>query len=480
MSHWKDKALKALHRSLYPVPQELNEIDWKGGLSNKTDRLAQHICAFANLRGGGVLVFGINDEASFDTLTKENVEEITKKLGNIAKNNLAWSIQIEHGVFNFEGHPLLFVYVPEQPNKPIYLRGRDIYESFIRSAGHTVRMSREQVHEMLSQSYGLTFEKRSALDGLSSEEVLKLLDYKTLYELINKKVPQDDEHILEQMKEFGMIEKKDDSFSILNMGAILFAHSLNDFPSLAMKEVIVRKYEGTNNRVLNQEYRMNSGYAVGLERLIDTIMQFTGTEIIDIKRAYVSAYPRVAIRELTANLCIHQDFSIKGIPITIEIFTNRLVMTNPGTCLNDVNRLIDLPPHSRNEAMAQLMLQLNFCERRGSGFDRAVEAIETMLLPPYKVESHDDFTRVFLYPKKDVKEMTKEERIQACYQHTCLLYEDNVAVNNQTMRNRFGLDSKGTVMISHIIADTLERGLIKYENPDKNSKRYATYLPFYG
>lgn len=76
--------------------------------------------------------------------------------------------------------------------------------------------------------------------------------------------------------------------------------------------------------------------------------------------------------------------------------------------------------------------------------------------------------------------MTKEERIQACYQHTCLLYEDKMAVTNQTMRERFGLDSKGTSMISHIIADTLESGLIKYENPGLSSKRYATYIPFYG
>ena len=37
MSNWKESALDALHRSLYPVPQELNEIDWKGGLSNKTE-----------------------------------------------------------------------------------------------------------------------------------------------------------------------------------------------------------------------------------------------------------------------------------------------------------------------------------------------------------------------------------------------------------------------------------------------------------
>ena len=56
MNNWKEAALDALHRSIQPVPQELNEIDWKGGLSSKTERLAQHICAFANLSGGGFLV----------------------------------------------------------------------------------------------------------------------------------------------------------------------------------------------------------------------------------------------------------------------------------------------------------------------------------------------------------------------------------------------------------------------------------------
>ena len=62
MSNWKEKALDALHRSLYPVPHELNEIDWKSGLSDKTDRLAQNICAFANLIERTVIVlFSVND-----------------------------------------------------------------------------------------------------------------------------------------------------------------------------------------------------------------------------------------------------------------------------------------------------------------------------------------------------------------------------------------------------------------------------------
>ena len=46
---WKEKAIKILKDSLYPIPSELNELDWKSGLSDKTERLAQHISAFANI-----------------------------------------------------------------------------------------------------------------------------------------------------------------------------------------------------------------------------------------------------------------------------------------------------------------------------------------------------------------------------------------------------------------------------------------------
>ena len=48
---WKEEALRYLHQSLHPVKTELNELDWKSGLSEKSERLAQHISAFANQTG---------------------------------------------------------------------------------------------------------------------------------------------------------------------------------------------------------------------------------------------------------------------------------------------------------------------------------------------------------------------------------------------------------------------------------------------
>ena len=480
MSNWQEQAVRALENSLQPVPQELNGIDWKGALSDNTERLAQHLCAFSNTGGGGYLVFGVKDDTSFATLTKDEIEEVTKKLGNIAKNNLAWSVQLEHEVIDYKGHTLLFIRIHEQANKPIYLRGKDIYEAYIRSAGHSVKMSREQVHEMIALSHGLSFEDRVAKGGLTAEDVENLLDCEKLFELLDRKVPTEKTLKMKQMAEYGLLTENGDRYDILNLGAILFARRLKDFPVLAGKEIIARKYQGTNNRILSLEYHCQTGYAVGFDDLISFVIQNTSTEQIVIQRKAVPTYPIVAIRELTANMMVHQDFSIKGMPLTVEIFENRLTFTNPGSSLNDVNRLIDLPPHSRNEKLAQMMLLLDMCERRGSGIDRATDAIGQMKLPAYKAQSGDDFTRITLYPKKKVNDMTREERIAVCYQYACLLYEDGRSVSNQSIRERFNLNTKQSVMASRILADTLDSGLIKTENPETESKRYTAYIPFYG
>ena len=166
-------------------------------------------------------------------------------------------------------------------------------------------------------------------------------------------------------------------------------------------------------------------------------------------------------------------------PVTIEIFSNRISITNAGAPLNDINRLIDLPPQSRNEEIAQMMFTLGICERRGSGVDRAIAATEEMFLPPVKFTRSEQHTRVFMYPQKSLKEMSKQEKIQACYQHACLKYEDNEKINNQSLRERFELSKNEVSVVSRIISDTVDAGLIKAADIETASRKYMTYIPFY-
>ncbi len=126
------------------------------------------------------------------------------------------------------------------------------------------------------------------------------------------------------------------------------------------------------------------------------------------------------------------------------------------------------------------MLQIDLCERRGSGYDRAVEAIEAMYLPPYKAENGTNFTRITLFPKKVFKTMTMQEKVLASYQHACLLYENGEELNNQTLRERFNLEKNKSSVASRIISETIACGLIKAASTENESKKFSTYIPFYG
>jgi predicted HTH transcriptional regulator len=117
--NWKERAVKYLKNSLYPVPSELNGIDWKSGLSSKSDRLAQHLCAFSNQEGGGFLVYGVNNDATLASITREQSDEIIGRLGNIARNNLIPPIPLEHATLDINGNSLLFIHIPENPEKPV-------------------------------------------------------------------------------------------------------------------------------------------------------------------------------------------------------------------------------------------------------------------------------------------------------------------------------------------------------------------------
>lgn len=311
---WQENAITILRESLYPIPTEKNEIDWKTDISPKTERLAQHLCAFSNQQGGGLLVYGVNDNGTHFSLDKPTIDNIIQKLSSIAQNNLTRSIIIEHDVLEFEGHNLLFVYIPEQADKPIGVKGKEPFNCYGRTAGTTIKLSKQQIIAMMARTQGISFEMQVAKEHLTSDEVLRLLNYKKFYELSDKRLPTTSDLILNTLKENDLCKFENNSWSITNVGALLFANNIHEFSTLQSKTVIVRKYTGANNLNLESEQIGQFGYAVGFEGLIKYIIGLIPqTEIINAGiRQNVPIYPAVAIREFVANALVHQDFAISG------------------------------------------------------------------------------------------------------------------------------------------------------------------------
>lgn len=148
------------------IAHEKNELDWKADLSIKSDKIAQHISAFANHPGGGFFVFGVNNDGIPVGVRNLDYSEIVKRLGNIARDGVVSSVAIDHSILSYEGKELLFVYVPESFDKLVYPRSGTVYDSYTRSAGQTRKMSRSEVGRLIATSNGGSFETESASQAL--------------------------------------------------------------------------------------------------------------------------------------------------------------------------------------------------------------------------------------------------------------------------------------------------------------------------
>lgn len=319
-----------------------------------------------------------------------------------------------------------------------------------------------------------SFGKGITMENLTASEVLNILDYSKFFSLTKQELPTETSKFVEKMAEHHLVKKNfENDFDITNLGGILFAKDLSQFPTLKRKAVRVVIYKGDTRVDILKNQEGSLGYAVVFESLMDFINDKlpSNEEITRTSREEKKMYPEIAIREFVANALIHQDFTISGAGPLVEIFDNRIEITNTGVPLIDIERFIDHAPISRNEDVASFMRQIGFCEELGSGIDRALFEISVFQLPAPKFEVGDNFTRVTLYAYKKLNDMTLEDKIRACYQHAVLKWIENKKMTNESLRERLGIEKQNYSVASRIISETLKADKIK------EAKKAKEYIP---
>ena len=324
----------------------------------------------------------------------------------------------------------------------------------------------------------VSFEKEIAKSNLSISDIFKFLNTELYFDLMKIPYPSNQEGVIEKFVEEGIV-LKDKLYSISKLGAILFAKNLKEFENINRKSIRVIVYKGKNKVETERELIGTKGYAVGFEGLVDWINSQlpANEEIGKVLRTDSRMYPEIAIRELIANALIHQDFTVKGFPM-IEIFSDRIEISNPGTPLVTPDRFIDAYI-SRNDNLADLMRRMGFCEEKGSGLDKVIFYNELYQLPPINIIDSDNRTKVVIYSYKNLNNLDKKEKIRACYQHAALKYVSNEKMTNQSLRERFNIDDHNYSIASRIIGDSLKEGVIKDDNPENKSKKFAKYIPYW-
>lgn len=457
--------------------------------TNKPEMIAKRISAIANScasihRSQGYIIWGIQDNdhkiigTSFNPQSqKVKGEELSSWLNRYLSDNADY----EFIKCNIDGKQLILLTISAAKLFPVSFQNK----VYIREGSYTKELMphHQFANKLWSSLNSQSFETMTAMEDCTTEELKKLIDIDAVITMLDLPEPTTDQSITHMLEDNNIIESQDNGlFSITNLGALLFSKDLTRFSILKRKCLRIIKYNGKTKTEIARQTEDTRGYAVGFEDNIRAIvLMLPSSEVIVSGKAILREhYPSIAIRELLANAMIHQDLSQTGMNLSIEVFDDRIEISNPGSMLIDTNRLLDASPKSRNEKMASMMRRAKLCEELGSGWDKIVQSCESQTSPTPIVRSDENGTRIILKDLADFRYIPIDDRIWNCYMHTCYCYMNGGGSTNSSLRERFGMEKTNSnmVTISNLIKETKKRGLIKPLD-DKQSPRTMKYVPYW-
>lgn len=482
------KNLHGLLFRLADLPHETEWVEFKKD-NDAPEEIGEYISAIANsaaLHGKetGFIVWGVEDgtHTPIGTAFKpRNTKVGNEALENWLSHLLTPRIDFRIHEISLGGSRFVILEIPAASHTPVRFKETE----WIRVGSYKKKLKDYPEKERslwASFSEKTPFEQGIAQELVPGSDVLSILDYPSYFDLTNQPLPEDRKGILAQLvSERFLVPKGGEFYDITNLGATLLARDLQQFESLRRKAVRVIVYKGANRVETLREQIGRRGYAPGFSGLIDFINVFVPqNEVIgQALRTEVRMYPEIAIRELVANALIHQDFSLTGTGPMVEIFSDRIEITNPGIPLIDTQRFLDAPPQSRNDRVASFMRRVNICEERGSGIDKVIHWVEVFQLPAPDFSVSHQHTKAVLFSYRTLSQMSKADRARACYQHAALQYVSNRQMTNATLRDRFSISPQNYSIASRIISETIEAGLIRSHDPENKSKKHSRYVPFW-
>ena len=475
-----------LVKELCKLPKETGWLEFKHN-NDDPKMIGEDISALANTatlkdRDFAYMVWGVDDTTHNILGTSVRLALMKKgqeELENWLRHQLSKNANFEFLETEIDGNHVELIRIHKALLTPVSFEKTE----YIRSGSYTKKLNEfpELTAQLWDKLRNNQFEDMCPTKDLRYADVLRMIDCGAYFSMLKLPQPTEEQEVMHYLLEDGVVVRFDNGlYGITNLGAILFAKDLNVFPRLGRKAMRVVQYQGRNRLYIQKEETFNAGYAICFEDMVRFVSALlpSSEDVATVALTTKSKYPLPSIREAIANSLIHQDLYITGTGPVVEVFDNRIEVTNPGTPLVDIMRIIDNPPKSRNEKLASLMRRMKMCEELGRGWDRMVLACEMQYLPAPRIEIFEESTKVTLFSEMEYKNISADDKVWSCYLHACLMYIQGDALTNTSLRDRFGLKESSAGSVSRLIKDAVEKNKIKALDP-QTAKRYMRYVPIW-
>ncbi len=349
---------------------ECTAYDFKEVLEGKKPKSwLKSVSAFANTLGGS-LFFGIDNDGVVKGL--EDVQYVTEAISMKIRDYMDPLPEVEAIPLEMEGKRVLQLKVKAGSYTPYYYVGDGQRVAFVRNGDESIPATGEQMVRLVLKGSNRTY------DSLRSDRRIEDHSFAILANTFKERTGQDWDK--KYLLSFGLVT--DDGY-LTNAGA-LFA----DNCWLSQSRLYCTRWDGLEktDAINDAEFKGN------ILLLLREAMAFAkantrkGWEKLPDGRKNKPEYAERAVLEGCVNHLIHRDYTVMGGEVHLDIYDDRLALTSPGgmysgQMVQDVP-VEDISSLRRNPVLADVMAQLDYMEKRGSGLKKICNA--TKELETYK------------------------------------------------------------------------------------------------
>ena len=344
---------------------------------NADKSLASEVCAFANASGGRVFI-GVGDNGVI----------VGTDVSNIARSRIQDTInQVEPRLpASVAVHDnIIVITVPEGKNKP-YSCSRGFY---LRSGPNSQKLERNSIIEFL-QSEG-----KVRYDALVNEKlsVKENFNRATFEDYLSKAGISNVLPFESTLLNLGCAENTSEGkFAYTNAGALFFRDNRQSI-SFEHSKIICALYKGTQKADILDVKELDGGIVENIDNATVFLKRHLNLryEIKEAQRKNILELPERALHEAVVNAVCHRDYFEIGARVTVEIYDDRVEITNPGGAPKGItNENFGSISVARNPIIASLLHRIRYIERMGTGITRMKQAMENagLEVPVFAIDGY--------------------------------------------------------------------------------------------
>lgn len=356
--------------------------EFKVSIPSKIKEITEEVCAFANASGGVVLI-GVDDANNIKGITIDNAKR--SAIQN-SINEISPVLKCDFNIVEVDGKYIAVIEVPSGQNKPYVLSGA----IYVRQGPNSQKLTTvEEMRDFFQQADKIYFDDAICKEANIEDDIANenINTFRFEASLVNA---TSDEQLFTNLK----LVTNDGQ---LKNGTVLFFGSN---PEKFFEKAVIRcvAFNGIDKRYIVDDkvmtgtlYQQYQKSMIWLKSKLNVRYDIEGEGGKPRKELW--EIPETAFKETIINSLAHRDYYDKGARITIEVFDDRVEISNPGGLVSAVPKSeFGKRSASRNPLIFGLFERMRLVEQIGSGITRIRDVMNDEGLTPPEFNIDGMFT----------------------------------------------------------------------------------------